>query len=195
MERYNDLTLADKLKPIRATVLLVEEFFAVGELPCLASFAFRRIRAVEVGDMLVAYVAEPIASNLLVSVYLVGRRGRDKKRTSGFYSCLRIIPMQSNVRVRLPISHKRTRQRDPNAQNNLHKFCLSKNPYLRFQNYSRSGRSSIHWPFDYVPASVSCLPAIFLRCSCAHILGGQPETSSSPARGFGCFLGRRTSLW
>lgn len=59
MERYNDLTLADKFKPIRATVLLEEEFFAVGELPCLTSFAFRRIRAIEVGNMLVAYVAEP----------------------------------------------------------------------------------------------------------------------------------------
>lgn len=59
MERYNNLTLADKFKPIRATVLLVEEFFAVGELPCLTSFAFRRIRAIEVGNVLVAYVAEP----------------------------------------------------------------------------------------------------------------------------------------
>lgn len=58
MDRYN-LTFADKLKPIRATVFLEEKFFAVCELSCLASFAFRRIRAVEVGDMLVAYVAEP----------------------------------------------------------------------------------------------------------------------------------------
>ena len=40
MEKNNYLTLADKLKPIRATVLLVKEFLAVGELSCLASFAF-----------------------------------------------------------------------------------------------------------------------------------------------------------
>lgn len=66
MERSNNLTLADKLKPIRATVLLEEEFFAVGELSCLASFTFRRIRAVEVGDVLVAYVAEPNCTHYLV---------------------------------------------------------------------------------------------------------------------------------
>lgn len=41
MERKNNLTLAHKLKPIRATILLEEEFFAIGELSCLASFAFR----------------------------------------------------------------------------------------------------------------------------------------------------------
>lgn len=73
-DTYNDLTLADKLKPIRATVLLVEESFAVGELPCLTSFAFRRIRTVEVGNMLVAYVAEPNCTQVgLVLVYLVLR--------------------------------------------------------------------------------------------------------------------------
>lgn len=71
MERYNDLTLADKFKPIRATVLLEEEFFAVGELPCLTSFAFRRIRAIEVGNMLVAYVAEPKCTQF--SIVVVGK--------------------------------------------------------------------------------------------------------------------------
>lgn len=59
MERYDISTLADKFKPIRATVLLEEEFFAVGETPCLTSFAFRRIWAIEVGNVLIAYVAEP----------------------------------------------------------------------------------------------------------------------------------------
>lgn len=66
MERYDNLTLADKFKPIRATVLLEEEFFAVGELPCLTSFAFRRIRAIEVGNVLVAYVAEPNCTQLVL---------------------------------------------------------------------------------------------------------------------------------
>lgn len=61
-----NLILADKLKPIGATVLLVEESFAVGELSCLASFAFRRIWAVEVGDMLVADVAEPNCTQVIV---------------------------------------------------------------------------------------------------------------------------------
>lgn len=66
MERYDNLTLADKFKPIRATVLLEEEFFAVRELPCLTSFAFRRIRAIEVGNVLVAYVAEPNCTQLVL---------------------------------------------------------------------------------------------------------------------------------
>lgn len=71
-DMYNNLTLADKLKPIRAAVFFVEEFFAVGELPCLTSFAFRRIRAVEIGNMLVAYVAEPNYTQMIgISSYLV----------------------------------------------------------------------------------------------------------------------------
>lgn len=78
MERYNNLTLADKLKPIRATVLLVEEFFAVGELPCLTSFAFRRIRAVEVGNMLVAYVAEPNCTQVIGISLLSIAVGKEK---------------------------------------------------------------------------------------------------------------------
>lgn len=68
MERYDNLTLADKFKPIRATVLLEEEFFAVGELPCLTSVAFRRIRAIEVGNVLVAYVAEPNCTQFSIAV-------------------------------------------------------------------------------------------------------------------------------
>lgn len=72
MERYNTLTLADKFKPIRATVLLEEELFAVGKLPCLTSFTFRRIRAIEVGNVLVAYVAEPNCIQFSIAV------GREK---------------------------------------------------------------------------------------------------------------------
>lgn len=68
MERNNNSTFADKFKPIRATVLLEEEFFAVGELPCLTSFAFRRIRAIEVGNVLVAYVAEPNCTKFSIAV-------------------------------------------------------------------------------------------------------------------------------
>lgn len=57
--RKVDLIHSDVLEPVGPTVFLVEEFFAVGEEAGFAAFAFGRVGAVEVGDMLIAYVAEP----------------------------------------------------------------------------------------------------------------------------------------
>lgn len=47
-------------KPVGATIFLEEEFLAVGELARFAALAFGRVGAVEVGDVLVAYVSEPV---------------------------------------------------------------------------------------------------------------------------------------
>ena len=46
-------------EPIWSTVLFEEEPFAVREAACNAAFAFGRLGAVEVGDVLISYVAEP----------------------------------------------------------------------------------------------------------------------------------------
>lgn len=50
---------SDELEPIGAAVLLEKEFLAVGEAARFAALAFGRVGAVEIGDVLVADVAEP----------------------------------------------------------------------------------------------------------------------------------------
>lgn len=50
------------LEPIGPAVLLEEEVGPVGEQALLAALAFGRVGAVEVGDVLVADVAEPVLS-------------------------------------------------------------------------------------------------------------------------------------
>ncbi len=53
-------SFSDIFKPIGPAILFVEEILAVGEEALLASRAFGRVGAVEVGDVLVADVAEPV---------------------------------------------------------------------------------------------------------------------------------------
>lgn len=50
---------ADELEPVGTTILLEEEFLAVGEAAGFAALAFGRVGAVEVRYVLVADVAEP----------------------------------------------------------------------------------------------------------------------------------------
>jgi hypothetical protein len=53
------LSHADIFKPIRSTILLHEPSIAVCESPRHTASAFRRVGAVEEGDMLVANIAKP----------------------------------------------------------------------------------------------------------------------------------------
>ncbi len=50
---------ADVLEPVRPAVLFVQPRLAVGETACDATFALWRVRAVEVGNVLVADITEP----------------------------------------------------------------------------------------------------------------------------------------
>ncbi len=63
---HNPLTHAHVFEPVRPAVFLVKEVLPIGEGTRHASFAFIRLGAVEVGNMLVANVAEPAAR--LVSI-------------------------------------------------------------------------------------------------------------------------------
>lgn len=71
----NQSSHTDELEPIGATVLLEEELLAVGEAARLAALAFGRVGAVEVGDVLVADVAEP--GGKMLERGLRVNRGRD----------------------------------------------------------------------------------------------------------------------
>ena len=56
------------LEPVRSTIFFVEELFSVGEAALDAAVAFGGVGAIEVGDVLVADVAEPVIMGKIVRV-------------------------------------------------------------------------------------------------------------------------------
>ena len=60
-ELYTHSLQADVLEPVRPAILLQEEVRSLVHLADLTALAFRRIGAVEEGDMLIADIAEPVS--------------------------------------------------------------------------------------------------------------------------------------
>ena len=150
------------LEPIRSTVFFVKELLSVCETPLDAAVAFRGIRAIEVGNVLVADVTEPVITRKNVSVKnsLSFNGGMKSWRTltSGFYSHLQINPDRYCAPEHPPISHRRTLPLDPNVENTPRMALLERNPCPRSQSCSRSDRLNNRLLSCYVPADVCCLP-------------------------------------
>ena len=70
----------DVFEPIRPAVLALEPRFASVELAWLAALAFGTVRAVIEGDMVVAYVLEPVQSMLSAKLqYTVGITEKERR--------------------------------------------------------------------------------------------------------------------
>lgn len=64
---HDPLSHPHVFEPVRPAVFLVEEVFSIGESSCHASFALLRFGAVEVGNVLVADIAEPATRFVSIS--------------------------------------------------------------------------------------------------------------------------------
>lgn len=126
------------LEPIRPAIFLEEESFAIGETARDTSFTLGRLRAIEVGYVLVSYITKPemrsdgLSASNLKSIADAG------SHTNGSCSCPQTAPTQYYAPAHPPIFHRRTHLLDLSVRSSLHRVWSAKSSCLQFRNCSKN---------------------------------------------------------
>jgi hypothetical protein len=111
----SNLSHAHIFKPVRSAILLHQPRLSISESCRHATFTFRAIGTVEIGNVLVADVSEPVhritSASALSGVTVDSGVGT---HTNGSYSHPQTTPMQYYAPAHPPTSHRRTPPHDLN---------------------------------------------------------------------------------